>query len=227
MELADLLLDIRDELDDEAVPPLWSDEKLVRYLNEALDEAAVRARLLVESVDPEICSIALVPGQASYPLHGAIILIRRAALASRPSECLLRTTTAALDDNCSNWRTQPGRPEFVVVDQQGSGKTLLVSPVPTVADTLQLTVLRYPTEAERFEPGDTDSEPPFDAAHHRKLVHWACFRALNKRDVEQQSTADADRHLQLFEAHFGPKPSARQLQQLAIDPIVGSAPNWF
>ena len=50
--------------------------------------------------------------------------------------------------------------------------------------------------AEAMEDGE--DEPVIDAIHHRKLVHWACWRALNKRDSEQRSTADADRHLALL-----------------------------
>lgn len=227
MELRELLDTYREETDDEVEPYLVSDKRAIRYFNEAMREGAVRARLLVESELPDVCTIALVPGQAIYPLNAAVVIIRRAALRSEPSEPLERTTTAAMDGNRSDWRTRAGTPRYVIVDQQGSGKKLILSPVPDVADTLDLTVVREPVESELFEEGDDTAEPPFDARHHEKLVHWACFRGLNGRDIEAGSTKDADRHYELFEQHFGPKPSARALQQLSIDRSTGTEPQFF
>lgn len=222
-ELGQLLEDCREELDDEVEPHLWTDEYLIKRLNEAVEEAAIRARLLVESNRTDICQITLVPGQAQYTLHKSVMVIRRAVLASEPSDALIRTTTAALDSHCNDWRTRTGSPEFLVRDQQA--RTFYVSPVPTQADTLHLTLWRNPTDDEQME--DEADEPCIDATYHDKLIHWACFRALSKRDVEQGSTKDADRHLALFEAIFGPRPTATQLQALAMDPVTGSEAFFF
>lgn len=227
MEIRELLETYREDTDDEVPPYLVSTKRALKYFNEAMREAAVRARLMVESELPEVCQITLVPGQASYEIHPAVLIVRRAVLRSAPGDPLHRTTTAVLDQNGRDWRTQPGTPRCVVFDQQGSGKSMIVSPVPDVAGFIDLTVVREPTEAELFEEGDESAEPPFDERHHEKLVHWACFRALSVRDVEQGSTSYADRHLTLFEQHFGPMPSARELQQLSIDRTSGTTPQFF
>lgn len=227
MELRELLDTCREETDDEIEPYLCSDKRFVKYLNEAMREAAVRARLLVESELPDVCEITLVPGQASYVLDASVVIVRRAVLRSEPGDPLCRTTTAILDCTSRDWRNRPGTPRYVTVDQQGSGRKLTLSPVPDAVDTLDLTVVRLPTEAELFEEGDETAEPPFDQRHHEKLVHWACFRAMSARDVEQGSTSYADRHLTLFEQHFGPMPSARELQQLSIDRTSGTTPQFF
>lgn len=227
MELRELLDTCREETDDEVAPYLCSDKRLVKYLNEAMREAAIRARLLVESELPDVCAITLVPGQASYTLDPAVVIIRRAALRTAPGDPLRRTTTAVLDCTRHDWRTRAGTPRFLAVDQQGSGKKMTLSPVPDKIDTLDLTVVRLPIEAELFDEGDDTAEPPFDPMHHEKLVHWASFRAMNVRDVEQGSTNNADRHLELFEQHFGPKPTARELQQLSIDRTSGTEPQFF
>lgn len=227
MDQAELLVATREEIDDEIEPYLWADSTLLRHLREAAREAAIRARLLVESERADLCHIAMVPGQAQYTLNPALILIRRAVLQSDLSTPLCRTTAAGLDGICSTWRTQAGRPEYLVVNQQGAGKTLIVSPIPTQAEILYLTVWRLPTPDEEFTEGDDTVEPPFEEQHHGKLIHWAAFRALTKRDAEQEAKADAADQIALFEAHFGPRPTARQLQQLAIDRTVGTEAVWF
>lgn len=221
--LSQLIEECREELDDGVAPYLWSDDALTRHLNEAVEEACVRARLLVESSRPDICQIALEPGLAEYPLHPTIYVIRRAVLAGQPADPLLRTTSAVLDGMRCHWRTEQGLPEYLVRDRQA--RQITVSPVPAEAGVLQLTVWRMPDASEALEDGD--DEPIIDAIHHRKLVHWACWRALNKRDSEQRSTSDADRHLTLFESYFGDRPTARALQQLATDPSTGSQAVWF
>lgn len=68
--LSQLIEECREELDDDVAPYLWSDAVLTRHLNEAVEEACIRARLLVESGRPEICHINLEPGRADYTLIG-------------------------------------------------------------------------------------------------------------------------------------------------------------
>lgn len=226
MDLPRLLELSRVELDDIIEPYFWSDEDLVRHLNEAVRQAAVRARLLVESQLP-MCTIALEAGEALYELDRAIIVVRRAVLASRPSEPLARTTTAALDRSSTTWLADTGSPRAIVVDQQGAGRVLRVTPVPTAADTLQLTVLRYPTVEEQLSVGDDGAEPPISEEHHEALIHWVCHRAFRIPDQELQDVARANDHYGQFEAHFGPMPTAAQLQELAIDRTSGTEPVWF
>lgn len=227
MELRELLDTCREETDDELEPYLCSDKRFVKYLNEAMREAAVRARLLVESTLPAVCAITMVPGQASYVLDASVLIIRRAVLRTEPGDPLCRTTTAVLDCTSHDWRTRPGTPRFLAVDQQGAGRKLTLSPVPDKVDTLDLTVVRLPVDAELFEEDDETAEPPFEQRHHEKLVHWAVFRAMSARDVEQGSTNNADRHLQLFEQHFGPMPTAAALQQLSTDRVSGTQAHPF
>ena len=225
-ELAQLIVDCREELDDEIAPHLWSDEYLTKRLNDAVQEAALRARLLVESDRNDICRIAVTAGRAEYTLHPSVVVVRRASLASDRSNPLIRTTTAALDgwDRCSNtWRTDTGTPEYIVRDAQSRKITLV--PIPTEDTFLHLTVWRNPAEDEVMED-DTD-EPAIDAMYHDKLFHWAVFRALTRRDTEQNSTKDADRHLTEFETVFGPRPTAAQLQVLSTDPVTSTAPHYF
>ena len=93
LTLGQLLADTREELDDEVAPYLYGDPKLIKYLNEAVHEAALRTRCLVESERTDMCVIALQPGVATYTLHPSVVVIRRAYLESDPGRQLTRTTS--------------------------------------------------------------------------------------------------------------------------------------
>jgi hypothetical protein len=226
MEAKDLGMlrgDCREELDDKFEPYLWDDDRLNALLNEAIAEANLRARLIIDR-DSALCQIALQAGVAEYSLDPSVIVIRKASLASRPSDHLCRTAAKVLDDNCCDWRTTQGLPRFIVRDTRN---TLILSPVPIADDTLQLEVWRNPTEAELMEEGDDPTIAGIDVIHHAKLVHWACFRALSKRDVEAGASSDAQMHYDLFESYFGARPTAAQLERLAIDAITGTQSYYF
>lgn len=223
--LAQLEADVREELDDALAPFLWSSDRIRQLLNEAVAEANLRARLITDSATPTVCRIELVPGQSEYDLDRSIIVIRRAVLASQPQCALTRTKSYVLDRCSPGWRTHKGRPEYLVRDQRN---LLILSPAPTIADQLQLTVWRNPLESEQME-GDADdpSDAGIEAIWHSKLVHWACFRALSKTDAEAETPSGARMHYEMFEAAFGPRPTASQLEQLSIDPVTGTEAVWF
>ncbi len=221
--LRQLIDDCREELDDAAAPYLYQDEVLIRHLNEAVEEACVRARLLLESNRPDICRIQLKPGRADYPLHPAIYVIRRATLADGGREPLCRTTSVALDGVCRDWRGESGTPQFLLRDRQA--RQISVAPIPEAEQELTLTVWRLPSADEALETDD--DEPVIDPIHHRKLIHWCCWRAFAKKDSEKDDMSRASLHLQIFEDYFGERPTARALQQLSIDPVTGTSPHWF
>lgn len=223
LTLQQLLANVREELDDEVPPYLYSDAALIKYLNEAVHEVAVRTRCLVESERSDMCVIQLQPGVATYTLHPSVVVIRRAYLVSRPDEALLRTSSIHLQRHRSAWRTEQGTPRFLIRDRQQRRITL--SPIPDAADTLRLELWRVPADDEVME-GPSD-EPVIEPLHHHVLHRWACFRAFNRKDSEQQDTTLADRNLSMFEATFGPAPTAAALQTLQIDPLTGTVPAWF
>ncbi|MDR1076361.1 MAG: hypothetical protein LBL59_08735 [Xanthomonadaceae bacterium] len=221
--LCKLIRDCHSELDDDVGKTLYKDSELADFLNEAVEEACIRARLLVESTAPDICRIPLRAGVGEYRLHPSVVVIRRAILKDSRAHSLKRTTSAVLDRHRHDWREHSGHPRYLVRDQQA--RQIDITPVPDMDSELHLTVWRVPTEEEVMEL--PDDEPVIDAIHHRKLVNWACFRAYSKKDSEKEDLVRADRHLVLFEQYFGPRPTARELQQLAIDPVTGTKPYWF
>lgn len=226
--LEQLLADAREELDDAIFgaegDELWSTARLTKLYNEAVFEANRRMRCLVDDTTEEVCRIPLVAGQGEYDLHHSVIVVRRAVLASARSDALLRTTVDTMDRHCSrDWRNHSGTPAYLVRPRVKN--KIIVSPVPTAADVLELTVWRDPLDDETLV-GLQDT-PPLDSAHHGKLVHWVCFRAFNKHDAETEVPAAARFHYEMFESYYGTRPTARELQQLGTDPVSGTEPVWF
>ena len=54
MTLEELIASFREDATDKVGPYLWEDETVTRWLNEAQDEAAVRARLLLDDSTPAV-----------------------------------------------------------------------------------------------------------------------------------------------------------------------------
>ena len=220
-----LLADCREELDDQSEPYLWSDTRLVSLINEAVSQANIRAHLFVDETTAEICSIAIVAGTAEYDLSRSIITIEQARLLSTTGETLTRASESYLDYfRGANWRQDSGRPEFIV---RTTRNRLLLSPTPDATDTLKLKVWRHLTDDETLAKGDDLLDIGLEAQHHAKLLHWVCHRALMKRDVETQSMRDSETHLAMFEQHFGPMPSARQLEMRSMDARTPVREVWF
>lgn len=220
-----LLADIREELDDDAEPFLWSSDRLGRLINEAITEANLRAHLILDHTTTDICTIAVAVGVAEYALHPSIIVIERATLASDTGRALTRTSEEYLEYlRGIQWRTETGTPDCLIRTTRGQ---ILLSPIPDKVDTLTLKVWRNPSEDETLGPGDDLIDAGIPAEHHAKLLHWICYRALSKRDAESQALREAEFHLSAFETHFGPRPTAAQLQRRAMDAGTPTRPVWF
>lgn len=228
MNLAEIVAQARDWLDDEAEPYLWSDEALTRWANEAQVEVAVRTRCLVDDTTPEVCTVTVVAGTAVYPLHPSIAVVRRYEYrrASVMPEVLARRTTNWMDRNFGGqWTGQIGRPYIAIPDL--SSRTFRLDRIPTADDvgTIQLTVWRKPLDAEKLE-GEED-EPAFDDAYHMALVNWICHRAYLKRDPETYSRPASDDHLGQFVAAVGNRPTLQRLIELSTDDSGEVESHWF
>ena len=69
MTLEDLIYRFRVLSLDNVTPPFWADEDVIDWLNEAQNEACIRARLIREDELEAVCTIALTPGTHTYALN--------------------------------------------------------------------------------------------------------------------------------------------------------------
>lgn len=199
MTLADLIAAFRLRADDVATPYLWSDDEVTLYLNEAVNEAAERARLIRDASTPAVTQISITTGDVDYALHASILAIDRAQLASQPRS-LIRQTVEEMEQRFPDWRGMVGTPHFFVED---SGR-IRIAPQSPQADTLNLTVYRLPLAPMLTE---TDS-PEIHAKFHYRLIDWALRCAYLKQDAETLDKQKAADYQALFDLSFGKRPDA-------------------
>jgi hypothetical protein len=221
MTLEQLLAELRGSvLDDEVLPYLWSDEKLVAYLNDAVRQVCLRARARVESVDPDICRLTLAADQRLAELHPSVIAVRSVRFAGqceRPTGTTMKRLT----------RCEPGWedaesdtvPRWWVPDYQ-DGHLCFAAP-PDAELIAWLSVWRVPTEDELLTVDDLQSEPAVPVHWHQDLVDWAAYRAFSSKDTEMRDDARASQYAAAFETKVGRLPSMTEIRLWGVSPIVG------
>jgi hypothetical protein len=223
MNLGDLINVFRQRSFDTKDPQLWSDDELAEFADDAEAEAAERARLIRDSTTEAICQIIVGANTAAYLLDPRILSVERAKLDSVAVPLAL-SSTPAMDQNMGNrprdwrsfsgnwaggigggWEDRQGTPSIAVLDAEGAGWKLTLSPRPTKADVLRLQVFRLP-----LQPLSTDGDnvPEIPPRLHVRLVDWMMYRAYSKQDAETFDAGIAAKHEAIFTAAFGPKIDA-------------------
>lgn len=203
MKRAELLSAFRDMVDDTSAPYLWKDGELRRYLDEAHREAAERAFLLRDSTTVEITKVPVLAGTATYTLDRRIIKVESARLPSQTFPLHI-TSSPEMDSVMPNWRDLQASPQRLVLDQEGDFIKATLCGVPTVTETLQLTVYRTP-----LEPLNTDDdEPEIPRRYHLGLLEWMAHLAYKKRDSETADDARSQSHAAEFARIFGERIDA-------------------
>lgn len=222
MTVEDFIAAFRSDTRDITVPYLWTDEDIVRYLNDAVDEAAERAFLIEDRATPACSEITLIPGQATYDLHPSVLRIKRATFDGKP---LHISSVEAEDNQGFGWENREGpQPQKFIVN--GQATTITFVPSPTEAGTVSLTV--YRTGLTPLTTDADTAEPELKPVYHTRLKDWMYRCAYLKRDAETLNEAKAAEHEAMFERAFGTRPSA-DTQRKRNDrrpPVVRFNPMW-
>lgn len=239
MNLRELIAAYRHRAADETKPYANDDPVVTAWLNEAVDEAAIRAKLIFDTTSP-FCTITIVVDKAVYELAPCVTEIA-AAWTDQYRTTLDGTDQSALDragqayplpgrygrrhgwERCeywSQWRLQKGHPRYYIQD----GQRLQLVPIPTAVDTLHLEVYRTVRDAERMKR--PDDRPVIATVHHSGLVDWALYRAYLKRDEDQEDPKLAENHLALFEQRYGLRPDANVMRKRNERRSHTTAVNW-
>lgn len=219
MNVADFIAAFRSELADKEEPPLWSDDEIAAYLNEAVQEACERAYLIEDRSTPAVCAIALQPGVDTYNLHASVFEIKRLTYRGRP---LNETSVDALDAESPGWEARQGQPRGFIFEQASGAQPARVRlvPTPNQADAIALTVYRgalKPLNADQ----DT-AKPEIHERYHARLKHWIYCRAYLKQDPETHDKARAAEFAAEFTQSFGERPDAnvQRKQRDRSPPVV-------
>jgi len=215
MDLSQLVAKYRADADD-LVAPYLSSTVLVRgWINEAQEEAAIRARLLFESSNPDICQIvvdaaAVTAGTRVYNLHEAVVHITRAVFIPDGSttEYELNLTDRVEQDRAyPGWRSRVDIPRQAIQDDT----RLELGCKPSVAGVIHIECYRTPLAPIEESANET---PEIHRSHHRHLIHWVLHRAYSRPDSEIYDPNRSAREEALFTEHFGIRPNAHNRRNL-------------
>lgn len=203
MTLAELIARFRTDANDKAEPYFWSDSEVTAWLNDAVSEAAVRGRLIHESADADMCSISVVEGTTSYPLHSLMyeldgVWFQKAGESEQRKIRLV--STEYLDASLRDWKRASGTPEYAVQ----TDNAIRLVPSPDAVGTLTLEGYRLPA-APMIDDEDT---PEINGAHHVHLIQWALHRGFSVPDTEAFDPRRADIAEAEFTRYFGLRPDA-------------------
>lgn len=211
MNLEQLRSLTRTRLDDWKTDRLWTDTELNEYLNQSVNEAAIRARNIVDS-SSNCTLIDVTANTASYGMNSAIFFVDRVFDVTQ-GVYLQKTGVDELDRCYGQWESVTGTPTHYIEDVNHYGtdcaknRSIRLYPIPSANTQLRLTVYRTPLK----EMGDND-EPEIPGFLHADLIWWAMHLAYMKQDAD---TYNSDKALECeahFDKSFGDKQSARLLE---------------
>lgn len=199
MTLEGLIAEFRSRTRDEATPYLWSDQFIAGALNEAEQEASIRAKLLRASdildvvADNRVVSI----GNDLFDIQYAELRVVGEAYGTE----IIPTTHDEATRVNPRWRTESGVPTQYIHSHKGE---LELACVPDQGYELYVEYFRLPSAAMEAD----DDEPEISVIHHLHLVDWAEFRAYSIPDADTFNANKAEQAERRFDRHFGRKPSA-------------------
>ncbi|UYF70492.1 phage adaptor protein [Acinetobacter ursingii] len=200
MELRELIRRFRVESNDKVAPYFIEDEDVIAWLNDAVNEACIRGRLLHESN----VSISVQDTKSIYSLSKSIYEITRICFIRNGSELsnfIKLVSTGELDRiYCNDWANKKGQPEYAV---QTDTKIRLV-PQPNINGILQIEGYRVPLS---LMSSDTD-EPEINSIHHVYLIQWVLHKAFSVVDAEFFDPNRAAIAEQAFTDYFGIRPDS-------------------
>lgn len=197
-----ILRDVSDAENVDELDLLWTDAALTRYINDGYFRFCHLTEYIQDATTPEVCEIAIVPGQTVYPLHNAVIRVLSAEYDGRflPAN----RVSYAQGDN-TDFATRASRyvnygtgVHGIVPDYEIGSLFIMGTPSDDDAGkVLKLRVTRYPLKELSLD--EPDESPELPARFHLDLLEWAAFRALRNHDVDAENMAKASAHSTRFE----------------------------
>jgi hypothetical protein len=224
-------------LDDPAIPYLWPDTELLRFLNYAEVQACRRAHLIIDATTTNdsgtaatagtlgqkpLCVLSVVADQAVYQLSPKILQVKRCQLKSMTYPLRGPITYPQVDEEFSAWwgtngtvgtAGSGGYPE-AFLNEPGNTITFLLS--PSSSDTAYLVVSRLPLMSFTMQ-----TSPEIDEKYHIDLCDWAAKLAYSKPDADTSNLVLASQYENSFTSKFGPLPDAYSDRMRKTLPMMG------
>lgn len=214
MTLKELLRLFRVQANDKVEPYFHEDEDIIAWLNQAVDEACIRGRLVHESHNADVCAIQVAVDQSQYPLHESLYEITRLTFVpgngETQSELRLVSEEWLNLYYYDNWPVMKGKPQFAIQ----SDTAIRLVPTPDLVGELFLEGYRTPIEAMAI---DDDKPSDLHKQHHVQLVEWALHKAFSIPDTEFMDPNRSAIAYQNFEQYFGVRPDSDLRRQTRED----------
>lgn len=209
----ELITHIRvDVLHDTATPPLWSDDLIIRLLNEA-ERVFARRTYAIADDSSALTSIDLSAGEYSYALDPKVLHVYSAYLDGY-SKDLVNYTHRFIP---SLLTTTIGTPAIFTLDE--AANRVRVYPVPDKAYTLNLRIARLPL-ADITE----SSSPEIPEHYHLDLAEFVAMRCLRNAEVDGSNLGSADVFEKSWRARID--EAKREYYRLRTGPNATARNNW-
>lgn len=197
---------------------LWTDARLIRYIDEAQRRFAVQGLVIRDGSTNEVCQVTLVQGQTEYVLHESVLAVVSAKLETavtdlaRVGHALLGAYRTPNDtwDPATLISMSPGAPLAYSTDEGVSFRDsdsvsqviLRVYPTPNAAaaaTVIRLRVVRKPLD--RLTTSSMGAVPEIPEDHHLEMLDWAAYLALRIVDDDAGAPKRATEFAQSFQVH--------------------------
>lgn len=194
MNSSELLDQFRSDVEDTADPPLWNDEELFRWIDDAQKWFCRLTDGIADASTVSVCRLSVVAGTEWYPTSPLITQIRRATRVDTGAEIRI----LSMEKTPLHGVRFDGKPGPLNTLVAGLEKHKLRAwPMPSEDVTVELAVFRLPLESIN----DRSQELEIDEQHHLALLHWVKHCAYLKNDVETYDKRKADDYEARFRAY--------------------------
>lgn len=209
-------------LRDTAVPSLWTDSEILRYLNQAVKEFAIRTHDIVDDTTAEVVKFVTVAGQQVYDLHPSVLIINEAGIveydADDPTLEINYTEMADRTRRQLRRRYSKGRPCRYTA--QVRTQSIRLDPIPDDVYNIEMVVARKPLQDMSHEK----HVPEIDEQYHLNLCDFAAFRCLSNNKPEGADMASGSEFKTLWDLAVRDAKRAIANQHAGVNPMARN--NW-
>lgn len=224
MDIQDLIVEFRLQVDDREPPYLWDDEEVLRFVVDAQDMfvrniggiATITVADPGDDTETELLDLLVEEDEPYADLSPYILRIRSAKLVTGMRKIRVVNEADIATMSFSDYGIM--LPEYFEDADTGTVDAMVLGladdrvrwfKVPDTADTCRLNVLRLPYP--RID--DQDDELEIHEQHHRHLLMWMKHLAYSKEDAETYDKDLAARNEAAFAAYCDKAKQERERQR--------------